>query len=368
MKDDEILVKESQGGGSRVLIYDWVRLLATFYVVVGHSIYLNIQTLYGGVAYTLSSNINQAFFSGFVNFFTIFASWIYGFHMPLFFALSGAVLALKSIPDLDVFVKSKIKRLIIPYFLCAWLFMLPVKYLGNFYNKQGLLLAMQGVLSGIDSGHLWFLPALFWCMVIFVLIRKILSKKTNSIYLSLLISGIIQIFSIKLPFNIFLLKEGLNYIFWFTLGYVFEIERRQHESWNLRTTIFAFVVLTVIEILNAHYFILNSFFVIICGLFLTYLFSDLCTRLFKRISKNKCWKLIIRNLFCVYLFHDPLEYIALRIYMHFNFLSNSFGCYSYPIVRVFVIFVICIIIGECLHLFIRIFSKLLNYKKASLLS
>ena len=85
--------------------------------------------------------------------------------VPLFFMLSGAVLALRPLGRFDAVVQSKIKRLIIPYFVYGWLFMLPVKYIGHFYSRESVLQAMQGLLSGQDAGHLWFLTALFWCLI-----------------------------------------------------------------------------------------------------------------------------------------------------------------------------------------------------------
>ena len=37
-------------GSARVEIYDWLRLVATIFVVIGHSAYLRIHTTFGGVA------------------------------------------------------------------------------------------------------------------------------------------------------------------------------------------------------------------------------------------------------------------------------------------------------------------------------
>ena len=57
----------------------------------------------------------------------LLSGYVYKFHMPLFFMLSGAVLALKALKDFDSFMKSKIIRLLIPYFVCGLGFMLPVE-------------------------------------------------------------------------------------------------------------------------------------------------------------------------------------------------------------------------------------------------
>ena len=331
----------------RVVVYDWVRLLAMIYVVIGHSAYTSIQSAFGSIVYNLPPDINSVYDSIVLSFLRRLPDWIYSFHMPLFFCLSRAVLALKPVGQFDVFVKSKCRRLLYPYFICSWLFVVPVKYISGFYNKDNVFAAMQGLLSGQEGSHLWFLPALFWCMVCFVILQKILyvKAKVHSEYFLLLSAGMIQLLYLYLPFDVLVLKQGIGYIFWFALGYVFECERRRHRQWNIRTTATVFVLLTVIEILNWRHGILNSFFMIVCGSFHTYLLADICSRVFKNVEKNKGWQFVISNLFYVYLFHDPLEYVVLRIFMSGNWLSSSFGCYAYTFSRTVLIFLISILSG-----------------------
>lgn len=334
------------GGDARAEIYDWLRLIATVYVVIGHSAYLTIQTSYGGVAYVLPEHVSTAYDAGIVSCFRHLAAWVYGFHMPLFFCLSGAVLGLKPVAKYDSFIAAKVKRLLIPYYLYGWLFMFPVKYAGNFYNRQSAVTAVREFLSGQDSGHLWFLPALFWCMVCFVSIQKILSEKSGSIYMLLFISGIVQLMCPYLPFDVLGLKRGLGYLIWFALGYVFEYERTNRDAWNMRQTVLAFVILTLIEILHAGYGILDSFFLALCGSFYTYLAADICSRVFKNAEASRVWNIVIRNLFYVYLFHDPLEYIVLRIFFERNLLTSSRGCYLYMFCRTVFVFIISMLLGE----------------------
>ncbi len=269
--------------------------------------------------------------------------------MPLFFVLSGAVFALKKEKDIDTLLKSKVKRLIIPYFLYAWLFMIPLKYLGNFYTKHQVILALRGILYGIDSGHLWFLPTLFWCIICFALLKKTVYKKVKSPYLLLLLSGLVQLLYSYLPFDFFFLKQGLSFLFWFALGFVFEFERKNHSSWNFRTTVFAFLVVSIIEIFDFKYHVLTPFFTICCGSFLVYLFADICSRKLSFFTQKKSWNLVVRNLFYIYLLHDPLEYIVLRIFMNCQFLTTAIGCYAYIFARTILIFILCIFLGECIH-------------------
>lgn len=310
--------------GGRVTVYDWLRVIATIFVVIGHSAYLNIQTTFGGVAYELPSNLNAAYNSSLLIGCRYLAGWVYSFHMPLFFMLSGAVLALKPIGDFDRVFEAKVHRLLIPYFIYGWLFMLPVKRIGGFYSNNSLKEALRGFLSGVDSGHLWFLIALFWCIIIFcILVKSLIKLNIQSIYAVLLIAGVIQLIGSYLPIDILGFKIGISYIFYFAIGYVFEIKRSSCMKWNTKKIVFAFGILIVLEILNCKFFLLNTFFAIIVGAFFTYILSDILDRIFKNVQKNKIWEYLVKNIFYVYIFHDPLEYIVLRIFMKNNLLALS---------------------------------------------
>ena len=352
-KENSVVIKEE-----RDLTYDWLRLIATIFVVIGHSVYLSHTTTFGGVSYSLPNNISGFYFSSIMELWKWLSEWVYSFHMPLFFMLSGAVLALKPVDKLEKIIKSKTKRLIFPYFIYGWLFMLPVKFLADFYNHDSFLLAMKGFLKGVDSGHLWFLPALFWLIILFVILEKILKKlKVDNPYILLIITAGIQLYYNYIPVEILGLMNGTKYIFWFAFGYCFEYERKKNKPWNIKKTTLAFIVVLIIEFLNKKYNILTPFFLIICGSFFTYLMADLCNRIFKNFGKTKIWNVLIRNLFFVYLLHDPLEYVALKIFMNSSIMSNGLGCLLYFSSRTIIIFVICVALGEL----IRILKKGIIY-------
>lgn len=70
------------------------------------------------------------------------------------------------------------------------------------------------------------------------------------VYILLLLCGVVKLTYGFIPFDILGFKTGLNYIFWFALGYVFEIERHQHKKWNMRKTALAYAVTLAIEVGN----------------------------------------------------------------------------------------------------------------------
>lgn len=65
-------------------------------VVIGHATYYTIKTPFGGIFYTdmmINNNIQDTHY--FHTLVSLLTNWIYTFHMPAFFALSGTILALQ---------------------------------------------------------------------------------------------------------------------------------------------------------------------------------------------------------------------------------------------------------------------------------
>ena len=94
---------------------------------------------------------------------------LYSFHMPAFFALSGALYFLthKNYLDINQFLSVKAKRLLLPFILCAFFYMMPLKLLAGFYSLENIGAALNGMLFATgDAGHLWFLPTLFLNFVV----------------------------------------------------------------------------------------------------------------------------------------------------------------------------------------------------------
>ena len=351
---------------SRVNVYDWLRLIATLLVVIGHSTYLDTTETYGGILYALPENTSPLYFSKIFDFWRNMVTWIYTFHMPLFFMLSGAVLALKPIKSLGSVIKSKFIRLLLPYFIYGYLFMFPVKRLGDFYDDASIVLALRGFLLGQDSGHLWFLPSLFWVTIFFAVIQRPLSKlNIQSGYALLFLSGVVMILYTYLPFDVLFLKHGLTYLFYFTLGYAFESERQRVSPWSTKTALLTFLALVALDLVTLRFNILDTTYLTLSRSLLIYSLAYLLDCIFRNIHQQKWWKVITRNLFYIYLFHDPLEYVVIRIFFGTNLLASPFGCIAYAFCRIVVVTAISILLGESAN-YIKKYQKTckyLNFKK-----
>jgi acyltransferase len=126
--------------------------------------------------------------------------YIYSFHMPLFFFISGFLFnSEKWISKATEFVSTRVKNIVLPYInymvisaifwiICAWKFNLKIQFLGlqPIEMIYRLLYANTNMFSDINYA-LWFLPALFIVEILYFFIIKLMRYK-------LLICSVIIIF------------------------------------------------------------------------------------------------------------------------------------------------------------------------------
>lgn len=162
---------------------------------------------------------------------TISRAWIYSFHMPLFFFISG-VLFRKSNLKLNKkdYILKKVKSLLYPY-LTISIFFIVFNILTAIKNHSGIVGIKQMIFSYLYSaklyetnyvGALWFLTCLFSVEIMFYFIAKI-SNKTSKKFIVIFIGIIGLVFgnfsSIRLPFG---LDIGFTGLVFYYLGYVYK--------------------------------------------------------------------------------------------------------------------------------------------------
>lgn len=351
-------ITESLAG--RDTVYDWLRIFATLLVVFGHSSYLDIHTLCGGISYSVPAAVSPAWYSPLLTFFRDSVVWITSFHMQLFFMLSGAVMAIKPPDDLLRFTKNKLRRLIVPYYLCGLLFVIPVKLLAGYYDKNTVLRAVFYFLPCIEKTHLWFLPVLFICMMLFapVCIYLKRSDRLDNAAFMLLPALLVHVIDRNGILYIRFLSVVATYLLWFLIGFVFETVKNRRRKWSLLQLAVGIISLIAVEILTAlHGIDLGHYMTVITRCSLLFLAAGLCDVLFGAFTGTKTWKVIVRNLFNIYLFHDPLEYVVIRAFMDRGWLGSAAGCYLFYVLRSAGVIVICIIIGEVLRKMKSLFGR-----------
>ena len=154
---------------------------------------------------------------------------IYSFHMPLFFFLSGLVFHSRKNERYVVSLKKDIKRIIIPYFIFAFisLFLWFFRLDSHHQTFGNIATQLIGIFYGsANNGYLaintvlWFLPCLFVAKQIFWFISRL--KNQLILPLLLIISIVGYAFSIlfpsfKLPFGI---ETALTGVVFFGIGYL----------------------------------------------------------------------------------------------------------------------------------------------------
>ena len=181
---------------NRVQWIDWCKGIGILLVLLGH---------------TLRTDLSLVF--------------IYGFHMPLFFFLSGLVCNEKKY-NWSGFLKSRFNTLIIPYvvlYLLTWLYWLFVErsfrpidlqwwqpLIGMFYGAQ-----WHGFMD--HNGILWFLPCLFITEVLFFALSHLVEKWKQAIAVVALAAGGLMI-KTNLPWCLNIAMVALQFFWLGNLG------------------------------------------------------------------------------------------------------------------------------------------------------
>ncbi len=228
--------------------------------------------------------------------------FIYLFHMPLFFSISGflAKYTYEKNANFLGFMKKKFRRLIIPCIFVGLFWLIPIRYITQnaSYVNHGLLYnTIFSFLLGKDSGNLWFLQALF---LIFA-IHFILVKKINDKLIRHFIIVIIFVASFFLP--TYLGKAAENLI-WFHAGYIINenIGRLQNNK-----TIKVSVVLVFLVSVLMYFFCAKNILIEKGAQAISALSAIMIAYTFITNKKpNKIFEKIEKNSFGMYLFHTVM--------------------------------------------------------------
>lgn len=144
-------------------------------------------------------------------------TFFYGFHMPLFFLISGSIFSY-CINDMGKyknklkFIEDKFFRLIIPYLFIGIIVMPFVLIYTNIIDISYVEYVVKGIIFQMNNRHLWFLSYLFLYFLMLIFFRK---RDNGILYiLSLIVCLIIAKFNILLISNIF------YYFIFFYTGYM----------------------------------------------------------------------------------------------------------------------------------------------------
>lgn len=223
----------------RLTYIDISKAIAIIIIVVGHTI------------------VHSKHCSAFFNF-------LYSFNVALFFILSGYTFEIKT--NISNFIKKKIVRIVLPYFVWSFLFCIPYLIFGRSiggtlgtsqsFDLMGLcrnIVYGNGVNNALKQNtSLWFLPALFSMEILYYYIIKIKSsKKYDFVKLMLLIiAGFLYttFFPYILPWGINTVIEIGGWTFYF--GYLLKKNNWLIKIFKPQIIIFFVVVELTITLFN----------------------------------------------------------------------------------------------------------------------
>lgn len=182
---------------------------------------------------------------------TVLKGWIYSFHMPLFFFISGFLFSYTNINthniDAKKFIVKKVERLLVPYLALGI-----VSILINNYNN---LISYERILAFIYPsrlGFLWYVATLFLIFCIVILLNNVFKVNIKSGRNLLMISMLCVIIRIIIPNTEFL---NISELLWYTPFFMLGIYAHSNERiFNL--------------INNCEYIILHPYKILMIGVFL----------------------------------------------------------------------------------------------------
>ncbi|NLG03629.1 MAG: acyltransferase family protein [Clostridia bacterium] len=150
----------------RLQYFDLAKGIGILLVIIGH--------LQGNDIFSLSPYILP------------FCTWIFSFHMPLFFLISGMLMKYRNDQEISLsnLIKKRFISIMIPYFCFSMIYLSVVFYallIQKSIMPETLYVNLWYVFSTYGMSVLWFLPTLFFAEIIFLFLLKKLNRKVLAI-------------------------------------------------------------------------------------------------------------------------------------------------------------------------------------------
>ena len=243
------------------------------------------------------------------------------FHVALFFILSGYIFKIKENQNFIQFFKNKFFRIMVPYFIWSFLFLIPYMLLeGNVASNLDKSTAFDikksiiGIFYGIGKDNLlkqnsplWFLPALFSMNIIYYFIIKLQIKNKLLMLIPLTIIAYISVYYLKinLPLG---LNTVLNLGLFFYIGFLlkeYNVLNKDNILFKWYTIIFLIIIGLISCFLNketvSHMHYKYGYFTL--TILSTLTFSFITIYISMLINKNKVLEYIGKNTLGILIFH-----------------------------------------------------------------
>ena len=143
-----------------------------------------------------------------------FRYWIFSFHMPAFFFVSGHLCKVNKNTPIKTYTIKKIRSLLLPYAIYSGIFLL-IETCLKIYNEEEIKSEIINILVGYQ-GVQWYLISLMWTSLEYIFIIHFVSKKKIQrviILLLFMMSYFINKMGVRNFFQIFSSFIGLGYYY-----------------------------------------------------------------------------------------------------------------------------------------------------------
>ncbi|WP_370640845.1 acyltransferase family protein [Prevotella sp. E13-17] len=316
---------------------DVAKVLTCFLVVIGHVFY----------RYKLDDWLD---WGGHNIYLAQLAAYIYSFHMPLFFIISGYVYGKQMNKNIDyslsnetTFINKKVKRLMVPFFCFSIPLTAVLYYVGRF---QGSILENYcHTLLLYNDTYLWFLPCLFVISILYNSLRTFIRKRS---YLCLLVFIVLYVISDYLP-SYLSMHNIAHYLIYYHVGAVAQLNEKQILKLYKAKNIFVFFLLHLIffylVMKTWGYIVIHNVLGLGCamlGSLLMLTISNLISN--EYILHSKIVGCFIRDSYSVYLIHPMLIYL-----LYFYIFKNLGTCYTQFILSIIICYGVSILFAFILR-------------------
>lgn len=318
---------------------DIMKFYGILFVVLGHI----------AMMYTPLSVIPH--FANMSSFMAVVKNVIYAFHMPMFIFISGCIFVfqlevLRRKITYKSLLRSKINRLLVPFFIIGFFWVLPVMSLLGL--RDPIHYAIDGFILAIDPRHLWYVLMLFWAFLLFFFLRTLcLRYGISQLWIGLfaiILYIVYQYSSMRFPY--FQIGSLMNYFIWFVFGYFFIIYKTTIRLIVLGAFVLSLYVI-VENIFLSDYPLPSCFTKVVFaidGIALIYYVSKYLS---SGIVRTNLYAWIVKNSFGIYLFHPMIIYV---IYYGIGSLPKW---PINPIITSLMAFVVCIWVSVMLTIVAR---------------
>lgn len=300
---------------------------------------------------------------------TILTKYIYSFHMPLFFLLSGITFNDSKWTSTSKFIKSRIKSLLIPYFkysIILFIIWIPLDIIkGVEVNKNIILRNLYGIFYSQGSLKymawgvpMWFLTCLFLISLGYFFINKYFKNyRFEILVLCVFIGYLTKFLPYRMPWSLDCAFIG---VFFYGIGHIY---RKKFLDFKFNTKIMknkVILVLLIIILINLNNvngrvdFYSNKFNNYIIFFICAFVGIMILLIIGKNIENKKALnllKFISKNTVIILAFHirilDGIKFFTIKIlHLNLNFNSLLFGVVILPLIQISILCFIIIFINK----------------------